>query len=516
MMLANPSLRVALATTHLPLRAVRRRDHRRRRWSARCASCTRALRAAVRHRLAAHRRARPESACRRRRPSGPRGNRGHRSRCWQRLRDEGMAPRSARCRPTPPSCRRSCAGFDAVLAMYHDQGLPVLKYAGFEQAVNITLGLPYPRVAVDHGTALDLAGTRRRRPVQPVRRRRARAPALPRQREPAHEHFKAPPKKQLGQHFLHDRSVIEQDRAGGRARKPGDAPGRDRPRPGRDHLPAAAQARRADRDRIRPRPDHAADGSVAQGIGELTIIHKDVLKVDFSKLAGEGTRAPGRQPALQHLLADPVPCARPRRRRSRDMHFMLQKEVVDRMARRPGQQGLRPPERDAAGRLPGDAAVRRPAGGVPAAAEGRFGGGAPGAASLPARSASHDPQLFAARGARRLRPAPQDPAQCRAAGLRRRRHRGRGPAPGGARRAAGGRANSSRWPTTWRVTRSNPARSFVQCRHDDPAARHRRRCRHPLPRRPVGARGRALRVRLHHPHPQPAARCRHACSAGTG
>jgi len=50
------------------------------------------------------------------------------------------------------------AGFDTVLAMYHDQGLPVLKYSGFEQAVNITLGLPYPRVAVDHGTALDLAG----------------------------------------------------------------------------------------------------------------------------------------------------------------------------------------------------------------------------------------------------------------------------------------------------------------------------------------------------------------------
>jgi 4-hydroxythreonine-4-phosphate dehydrogenase len=50
------------------------------------------------------------------------------------------------------------AGVDAVLAMYHDQGLPVLKHAGFEQGVNITLGLPYPRVAVDHGTALDLAG----------------------------------------------------------------------------------------------------------------------------------------------------------------------------------------------------------------------------------------------------------------------------------------------------------------------------------------------------------------------
>nr|WP_206212216.1 4-hydroxythreonine-4-phosphate dehydrogenase PdxA [Wenzhouxiangella sp. XN79A] len=48
---------------------------------------------------------------------------------------------------------------DAVLAMYHDQGLPVLKYAGFGRAVNITLGLPFIRTSVDHGTALDRAGT---------------------------------------------------------------------------------------------------------------------------------------------------------------------------------------------------------------------------------------------------------------------------------------------------------------------------------------------------------------------
>jgi 4-hydroxythreonine-4-phosphate dehydrogenase len=50
------------------------------------------------------------------------------------------------------------AGVDAVLAMYHDQGLPVLKYAGFGEAVNVTLGLPIVRTSVDHGTALDLAG----------------------------------------------------------------------------------------------------------------------------------------------------------------------------------------------------------------------------------------------------------------------------------------------------------------------------------------------------------------------
>jgi 4-hydroxythreonine-4-phosphate dehydrogenase len=48
---------------------------------------------------------------------------------------------------------------DAVLAMYHDQGLPVLKYKGFGKSVNITLGLPFIRTSVDHGTALDLAGT---------------------------------------------------------------------------------------------------------------------------------------------------------------------------------------------------------------------------------------------------------------------------------------------------------------------------------------------------------------------
>lgn len=48
---------------------------------------------------------------------------------------------------------------DAVLAMYHDQGLPVLKYAGFGHAVNVTLGLPIIRTSVDHGTAFDIAGT---------------------------------------------------------------------------------------------------------------------------------------------------------------------------------------------------------------------------------------------------------------------------------------------------------------------------------------------------------------------
>jgi 4-hydroxythreonine-4-phosphate dehydrogenase len=76
----------------------------------------------------------------------------------QRARAEGMdlaGPLPADTAFLPAKLART----DAVLAMYHDQGLPVLKYSGFEQAVNLTLGLPYPRVAVDHGTALDIAGT---------------------------------------------------------------------------------------------------------------------------------------------------------------------------------------------------------------------------------------------------------------------------------------------------------------------------------------------------------------------
>jgi 4-hydroxythreonine-4-phosphate dehydrogenase len=53
------------------------------------------------------------------------------------------------------------ANYDAVLAMYHDQGLPVVKHVGFHSAVNVTLGLPIVRTSVDHGTALELAGTGR-------------------------------------------------------------------------------------------------------------------------------------------------------------------------------------------------------------------------------------------------------------------------------------------------------------------------------------------------------------------
>ena len=76
----------------------------------------------------------------------------------ERLRQEGLQLKG----PLPADTLFNpnyLANADAVLAMYHDQGLPVLKYKGFGKAVNITLGLPIVRTSVDHGTALDLAGT---------------------------------------------------------------------------------------------------------------------------------------------------------------------------------------------------------------------------------------------------------------------------------------------------------------------------------------------------------------------
>jgi len=155
MMLANAHMRVALATTHLPLREVAD------------AITAERLRAVIATPHAALRRAfglaRPRIAVLGLNPHA--GEDGHLGReeldvvipLLQRLRGDGLdlaGPLPADTAFLPARLR----GFDAVLAMYHDQGLPVLKYSGFEQAVNITLGLPYPRVAVDHGTALDLAG----------------------------------------------------------------------------------------------------------------------------------------------------------------------------------------------------------------------------------------------------------------------------------------------------------------------------------------------------------------------
>ncbi len=161
MMLANDIVRVALASTHLPLREVADAITR--------AGLIRQLRivhAALRDDFGI---AAPVIAVLGLNPHA--GESGHLGReeidviapALQALQSEGLqlvGPLPADTAFLPAKL----AGFDAVLAMYHDQGLPVLKYSGFERAVNLTLGLPYPRVAVDHGTALDLAGSGRADP----------------------------------------------------------------------------------------------------------------------------------------------------------------------------------------------------------------------------------------------------------------------------------------------------------------------------------------------------------------
>jgi 4-hydroxythreonine-4-phosphate dehydrogenase len=77
-------------------------------------------------------------------------------------RDQGIDVRGPL--PADTAFTPAAGASDAILAMYHDQGLPVIKYAGFGNAVNVTLGLPIIRTSVDHGTALDLAGKGRADP----------------------------------------------------------------------------------------------------------------------------------------------------------------------------------------------------------------------------------------------------------------------------------------------------------------------------------------------------------------
>lgn len=155
MMLANDIVRVALVTTHLPLREVA--DAITPDALIRCLRITHA--ALCRDFGIAN----PVIAVLGLNPhAGESGHLGHEEietiqPVLDHLRNEGMqliGPLPADTAFLPAKLQ----GFDAVVAMYHDQGLPVLKYSGFEQAVNLTLGLPYPRVAVDHGTALEIAG----------------------------------------------------------------------------------------------------------------------------------------------------------------------------------------------------------------------------------------------------------------------------------------------------------------------------------------------------------------------
>jgi len=156
MMLAGGGLRVALATTHLPLAAVP-------------AAITRdglveTLRIVERDLRTRFGIARPRILVAGLNPhAGEAGYLGREeieviSPAVEALRREGLRIEG----PLPADTlftARVLEGADAVLTMFHDQGLPVLKYASFGHAVNVTLGLPVIRTSVDHGTALDRAGT---------------------------------------------------------------------------------------------------------------------------------------------------------------------------------------------------------------------------------------------------------------------------------------------------------------------------------------------------------------------
>jgi 4-hydroxythreonine-4-phosphate dehydrogenase len=156
MMLASPELRVALATTHLPLTAVSTAITQ--------ASLTRTLRTVHAELRTKFGIAEPRIAVLGINPHAGEG--GHLGReeidtlipALDALRHEGMhllGPLPADTAFVPAQRRH----YDAVLAMYHDQALPVLKSEAFDRTVNLTLGLPFIRTSVDHGTALDLAGT---------------------------------------------------------------------------------------------------------------------------------------------------------------------------------------------------------------------------------------------------------------------------------------------------------------------------------------------------------------------
>jgi 4-hydroxythreonine-4-phosphate dehydrogenase len=155
---SRPPLRVALATTHLPLRAVADTLH-----AEGLEAVLRIVLRDLRTKFGIH--APRVLVCGLNPHAGESGHLGREeieviAPVIARLHGEGCDVRG----PLPADTLFTpgvLADADAVLAMYHDQGLPVLKYAGFGRAVNVTLGLPIVRTSVDHGTALDLAGSGR-------------------------------------------------------------------------------------------------------------------------------------------------------------------------------------------------------------------------------------------------------------------------------------------------------------------------------------------------------------------
>ena len=154
MMLVAGELRVALASTHLPLREVA--DYLT---AERLQQVLQILHADLRGKFGIPS---PEIVvCGLNPHAGENGHLGSEEDDFirptvDRLRQQGLGVRGPL--PADTAFTPAAGHKDAVLAMYHDQGLPVLKYAGFGNAVNVTLGLPIIRTSVDHGTAFDIAG----------------------------------------------------------------------------------------------------------------------------------------------------------------------------------------------------------------------------------------------------------------------------------------------------------------------------------------------------------------------
>ena len=155
MLLVAGDLRVALASTHLPLRDVP--DYLT---SAGIREIIEILHADLKARFGI---ASPEIiVCGLNPHAGEGGHLGHEDSDIIAPAVESCVAAGMRVRgplPADTAFTPAAGHKDAVVAMYHDQGLPVLKYAGFGNAVNVTLGLPIVRTSVDHGTALDIAGT---------------------------------------------------------------------------------------------------------------------------------------------------------------------------------------------------------------------------------------------------------------------------------------------------------------------------------------------------------------------
>jgi hypothetical protein len=238
--------------------------------------------------------------------------------------------------------------------MYHDQGLPVLKYASFGEGVNVTLGLPFVRTSVDHGTALDIAGTGRADPGSLIEAVKACHPA------------RIARVKRFGQHFLHEKGVLEKLV-----------------------------------DAIQPAPTDfiveigPGEGALTEYLKGVQALHLIELDRDLAaRLAEQFPHATihGRQRAGVRLRA--IPCRHAHRRhlpynvstpllfhlarfapQVRDMHFMLQLEVVDRMVAAPSTPAYGRLSVFSANQIPDEEAVQGCEGRFPPAAEGRVRGG---------------------------------------------------------------------------------------------------------------------------------------------